>query len=286
MTQITTTPTTTNPNAVASAQSAPTTSVNNGNQFGKDTFLKLLVAQLKYQNPMSPSDGTQFLAQTAQFTMVEKLDQINTAMKSNAAANEVLEAATMIGKNVTVTTQNGAKSVTTVDHFGGNLSADAPVGTVDRATTTLFTNTGTQVPLTVELTKQANGSDGSTHWSGRVMLQKQQIGSSFSVDFNSAGDRTSSDPHLSMADLDNVPGARGMWDTGGVRLAFGDPTDSRRLRSANGASSFAEQGGNGSDGTSISGVVTGARFTADGPQLTINGKEYGLSNVTDVHVDG
>src|SRR5688500_15735757 len=33
---------------------------------GKDTFLKLLVAQLKYQNPMEPVDSSQFMAQTAQ----------------------------------------------------------------------------------------------------------------------------------------------------------------------------------------------------------------------------
>ena len=39
----------------------------------QDTFLKLLVAQLKYQDPSNPADSTQFLAQTAQFTQVEKL---------------------------------------------------------------------------------------------------------------------------------------------------------------------------------------------------------------------
>lgn len=38
----------------------------------KDMFLKLLVVQLKNQDPMSPADGTQFVAQLAQFTQLEQ----------------------------------------------------------------------------------------------------------------------------------------------------------------------------------------------------------------------
>ena len=39
----------------------------------KTTFLKLLVAQIKNQNPLNPQDGAQFLAQLAQFSQVEQL---------------------------------------------------------------------------------------------------------------------------------------------------------------------------------------------------------------------
>jgi flagellar basal-body rod modification protein FlgD len=69
-------------------------------QLGTDTFLNLLVAQLKYQNPMSPADGTQFLAQTAQFTMVEKLTQLTDQNKQLLADNQSLAAATLLGKTV------------------------------------------------------------------------------------------------------------------------------------------------------------------------------------------
>ena len=69
-------------------------------ELGKDAFLKLLVAQLKYQNPMSPADGTQFLAQTAQFTMVEKLTQLTDQNKQLLADNQSLAAATLLGKSV------------------------------------------------------------------------------------------------------------------------------------------------------------------------------------------
>ena len=39
----------------------------------KETFLQLLVAQIKNQNPMNPSDGVEFLTQLAQFTELEQL---------------------------------------------------------------------------------------------------------------------------------------------------------------------------------------------------------------------
>jgi flagellar basal-body rod modification protein FlgD len=38
----------------------------------KETFLQLLVAQIKNQNPLSPQDGVQFLSQLAQFTDLEQ----------------------------------------------------------------------------------------------------------------------------------------------------------------------------------------------------------------------
>lgn len=54
----------------------------------KSTFLKLLVAQLRYQNPLNPADGIQFVTQLAQFTSLEQ----STAMTQDIAAiRKVLE---------------------------------------------------------------------------------------------------------------------------------------------------------------------------------------------------
>lgn len=83
-------------------------------QFGKDTFLKLLVAQLKYQNPMSPADSSEFLAQTAQFSMVEKLDQMNTQTAAIATSQRLMEASNMVGKTVTFYDSDGAPQNGTV----------------------------------------------------------------------------------------------------------------------------------------------------------------------------
>ena len=71
----------------------------------KDTFLKLLVAQLKYQDPSNPADSTQFLAQTAQFTQVERLGDIASMMKSQ----RMIGASSLVGKSVQYMDANGAQ---------------------------------------------------------------------------------------------------------------------------------------------------------------------------------
>ena len=48
----------------------------------KSTFLKLLVSQIKNQNPLSPTDGVQFLSQLAQFSQVEQLQNISQDLDS------------------------------------------------------------------------------------------------------------------------------------------------------------------------------------------------------------
>ena len=65
----------------------------------KDTFLKLLVAQLQYQNPLDPTDSVQFVTQLAQFSQLEQTTQmaddlsaIRTAL-TNSGANTTQKAA-------------------------------------------------------------------------------------------------------------------------------------------------------------------------------------------------
>ncbi len=74
---------------------------------GKDDFLKLLLAQLRYQDPLSPLEGTEFAAQLAQFSSLERLSNINDAVNQGVDANYYLAqsinntmAATLIGKEV------------------------------------------------------------------------------------------------------------------------------------------------------------------------------------------
>ena len=93
----------------AAALSPPPSAPQSATSLDKDTFLKLLVAQLKYQNPMSPSDPQQWMAQTAQFTMVEKLDML---AKSNAEVGQwqrAMSATLMVGQEVTATGPDGAQ---------------------------------------------------------------------------------------------------------------------------------------------------------------------------------
>ena len=106
---------------------APTTTVqaDQSASSSKDTFLKLLVAQLKYQNPMSPTDGTQFLQQTAQSTMVEKLEDLATKSDSLVKAQQGTEAIGMLGQKITATGTGGTDITGIVS--GMRVTADGPV---------------------------------------------------------------------------------------------------------------------------------------------------------------
>jgi flagellar basal-body rod modification protein FlgD len=53
--------------------SVPTTAGKEKTAVNKETFLQLLVAQIKNQNPLSPADGVQFLTQLAQFSELEQM---------------------------------------------------------------------------------------------------------------------------------------------------------------------------------------------------------------------
>ena len=77
----------------------------------KDTFMKLLVAQLKYQDPSNPADSTQFLAQTAQFTQVEKLGDIADLLKGQ----RLLGASALVGHTVTYMDEAGGRQTGTID---------------------------------------------------------------------------------------------------------------------------------------------------------------------------
>ena len=79
--------------AATSAPTSNTTSSGSVTQgVDQDTFLKLLVAQLKNQDPLEPQDGTQFVAQLAQFSSLDQLISINktlgTALNPQGTANQ------------------------------------------------------------------------------------------------------------------------------------------------------------------------------------------------------
>jgi flagellar basal-body rod modification protein FlgD len=77
-------------------------------ELGQDAFLKLLVAQLRYQDPSNPADGTQFLAQTAQFTQVEKLGQLAQDQANLLKAQQMINASGMVGRTITYPGPDGA----------------------------------------------------------------------------------------------------------------------------------------------------------------------------------
>jgi flagellar basal-body rod modification protein FlgD len=91
----------------------------------KDTFLQLLVAQLRYQDPMNPTDSTQFLAQSAQFTALEKMEAVASQTAQAVAAQMAFGASSLVGRTVTYTNADGRSVTGPVDAV--QFTADGPI---------------------------------------------------------------------------------------------------------------------------------------------------------------
>ena len=67
----------------------------------KDAFLQLLVAQMKYQDPLEPTSNTEYIAQYAQFSQVEALNNMSTTM-------ELSRYSSYVGKEVVIETSDSS----------------------------------------------------------------------------------------------------------------------------------------------------------------------------------
>jgi flagellar basal-body rod modification protein FlgD len=97
--------------ATTSTTAAQTASAaaSQGSSLGKDAFLKLLVAQMKSQDPLQPTQGTEYVTQLAQFTQVEQaMSQTQTlsTLSAQLTGLQANEAVSLIGKQVTVRGQS------------------------------------------------------------------------------------------------------------------------------------------------------------------------------------
>lgn len=71
-------------------------------ELGKDDFLKLLITQLQNQDPTSPMENTEFIAQMAQFSSLEQMTNMSTEFTKLANMLNSGEAVSMLGKSVEV----------------------------------------------------------------------------------------------------------------------------------------------------------------------------------------
>ena len=75
-------------------------------RLGKDAFFKLLVAQLKYQDPLKPMEGAEFISQTAQLTMTETLDELSKSQQTSIADGNRRTAADLVGRIIAYSNGN------------------------------------------------------------------------------------------------------------------------------------------------------------------------------------
>ena len=79
-------------------------------ELGKNEFLKLMIAQLEHQDPLSPQEGGEFIAQLAQFSSVEGIEKLNSAAStvvSSFQSSQALQATSMIGRSVQIESNSG-----------------------------------------------------------------------------------------------------------------------------------------------------------------------------------
>ncbi len=94
------------------------------NELGQKAFLKLMITQLENQDPLSPQENSEFIAQLAQFSSVESLDSLNNHFNDFAdefVANQALQASSLVGRSVTVPADS------TVLEPGGVVTATAEI---------------------------------------------------------------------------------------------------------------------------------------------------------------
>ncbi|WP_028048012.1 flagellar hook assembly protein FlgD [Cellulomonas sp. URHE0023] len=92
----------------------------------KDAFMKLMIAQLRNQDPSSPMDTSAMMAQTTQMTTMEKLVELSDTQRESFALQMRMAAASLVGQQVTWTDDAGADRTGNV----ASVSYAGPVPTV------------------------------------------------------------------------------------------------------------------------------------------------------------
>jgi flagellar basal-body rod modification protein FlgD len=108
----------------------------------KEMFLQLLVAQLRYQDPMNPADTGEFLSQSAQFTSLEKMQEVADQTALVLGAQIAFGASGLVGREVSYTLADGTSGTgqvgsVTFDVAGPVLDVDGvavPIGLVNSVT--------------------------------------------------------------------------------------------------------------------------------------------------------
>ncbi|MFN4208016.1 MAG: flagellar hook assembly protein FlgD [Agrobacterium albertimagni] len=122
---------------VAAATAAPTTSSATGSTASKaaakasvdyDSFLKLLIAQMKNQDPTDPMDASAQIAQLATFSQVEQAIQMNSNLETLITGNALTNASSYIGKTITSADEKTSGIVASVRVYTDTMVATTTEG--------------------------------------------------------------------------------------------------------------------------------------------------------------
>ncbi|GAB3658518.1 flagellar hook assembly protein FlgD [Ramlibacter alkalitolerans] len=94
---------------------------------GLQDFMKVLLTQLTFQDPLKPMDNQAFMAQMAQFTALDQTQQLNQRVQQMLENEAALQSVGLLGRSVDVES-NGVRNTGTVSAMA--LQGDAPLLTV------------------------------------------------------------------------------------------------------------------------------------------------------------
>ena len=176
---MTTTTNTTSSTTSTSSDASLATAASSATSLGKDDFLKLLMAQLANQDPTQPMDDTAFVAQLAQFSQVEQLQNANTNLETlitaQASSNETSTAA-LVGTSVTYQTSAVSLTAGTNSVISGQLPSNAA------SVVALISDSSGNSVRTLNLGAQTAGPLNVT-WDGKGDLGQSEPSGTYSVSF-------------------------------------------------------------------------------------------------------
>jgi len=100
------------------------------NELGQSAFLELMITQMENQDPLSPQENSDFIAQLAQFSSVEGMERLNSnfdSFASNFISNQALQASSLVGRSVSIPSDTA--ELLQDDVVGGTITL--PASTTD-----------------------------------------------------------------------------------------------------------------------------------------------------------
>ena len=154
---------TTDPYAFINGNKTTQQTANNG-QLDQNAFLKLMIAQLKNQDPTKPQDPSQFMSQLAQFSQVTSTQNMETSIQSltdSMRSTQLINGTSLVGHDIL------AKATSDTIDAGGTVTGavDAPKGTT--AIKVVVKDAAGAEVRSFDLTSVGEGLNGFT-WDGKT----------------------------------------------------------------------------------------------------------------------
>ena len=136
---------------------------NESKELDKNAFLELMVAQMNNQDPLSPQENGEFIAQLAQFSSVEGIDNLNNTVDSLATSmqsSQALQASALVGRTVHINTDQS--HLTQDGVVTGSIKLDSSTNNL----VVSISNPNGELVKQVELGNQSRG-DVRFVWNGQ-----------------------------------------------------------------------------------------------------------------------